>query len=37
MLREDYRVTVGRETVRLWLREADLAVLRALGDPRAAE
>jgi putative transposase len=24
VLREDYRVTVGRETVRLWLREADL-------------
>jgi transposase len=24
VLREDFRVTVGRETVRLWLREADL-------------
>ena len=24
VLREDYRVTVGRETVRLWLRAADL-------------
>jgi transposase len=24
VLREDYRVTVGRETVRRWLREADL-------------
>jgi transposase len=24
VLREDYRVRVGRETVRLWLREADL-------------
>jgi putative transposase len=24
VLREDYRVTVGRETVRLWLREAEL-------------
>jgi hypothetical protein len=24
VLREDFRVTVGRETVRRWLREADL-------------
>ena len=36
VLREDYRVTVGRETVRQWLREADLVWRRPSRDSAPA-